>query len=78
MNSESIDSIYRSISSMINNGSTCIDALIEYSNRNNIEIEMIASMVKKSDILYEVIKKEAQKNHLLIKEKNKKDLEGFF
>ena len=44
---------------MIASGIPYIEALVEYSEKNNIEIEVVASVVKKSAVLREKVKSEA-------------------
>lgn len=53
------EKIHHDISYMISSGVSYIDALIEYSEKNNLEIEVVASVVKKSTILREKVKDEA-------------------
>lgn len=53
------DKIHHEISRYISQGVPYIDALIEYAEKNNLEIETIAQIVKKSSILREKIKSEA-------------------
>lgn len=53
------EKIHHDISYMISSGVSYIDALVEYSEMNNLEIEVVASVVKKSTILREKVKDEA-------------------
>jgi hypothetical protein len=53
------DSIHQEISYMISNGVSYIDAIVEYSKRNNIEIETVANIIKRSSTIKEKIKQEA-------------------
>jgi hypothetical protein len=53
------DKIHHEISRHISQGVPYIDALVEYAERNNVEIETIAQIVKKSSILKEKIRSEA-------------------
>lgn len=53
------DKIHHEISRHISRGVPYIDALVDYAEKNNIEIETIAQIVKKSSILREKIKSEA-------------------
>jgi predicted aldo/keto reductase-like oxidoreductase len=53
------DKIHHEISRHIANGVTYIDALVDYAERNGIEIETIAQIVKKSSVLKEKIRTEA-------------------
>jgi hypothetical protein len=45
------DKIHHEISRHIANGVPYIDALVDYSEKNGIEIETIAQIVKKSSVL---------------------------
>jgi predicted aldo/keto reductase-like oxidoreductase len=53
------EKIHHEISKSISRGVPYIDALCDYAEKNNIEIETIAQIVKKSSILREKIKTEA-------------------
>jgi hypothetical protein len=44
-----------------------IDAVVEYCNRNNIEIETASAIIKSSSQIKTKIQKEAQKLHVLKK-----------
>lgn len=58
------------ISEKLSKGATYIDALVEYSKENNIEIETVAEIVKRSSIIKEKIRSEAIAMKLVKKEKN--------
>lgn len=53
------DKIHHEISSKLSKGVPYIDALVDFAEKNNFEIETIAQIVKKSSILKEKIKTEA-------------------
>ena len=53
---------------MLANGVNYIDALVEYARKNDLEIEAVADIVKKSSILKEKIKSEAVKLRLVQKD----------
>lgn len=53
------DRIHHEISRHISRGVPYIDALVDFAEKNNIEIETVAQIVKKSSILREKIKSEA-------------------
>lgn len=53
------DKIHHEISKQISQGVPYIDALIDFAEKNNIEIETIAQIVKKSSVLREKVKTEA-------------------
>lgn len=51
-------------------GATYIDALIEYAKENDLEIETVANIVKKSSIMKEKIRSEAVAMRMVKKEQN--------
>lgn len=51
--------VHHEISEMLSKGVPYIDALIEYAKRNDLEIEAVADIVKKSSILKEKVRNEA-------------------
>lgn len=53
------DKIHHEISKHISKGVPYIDALVHFAEQNEIEIETIAQIVKKSSILKEKIRTEA-------------------
>jgi len=53
---------------MLSNGVNYIDALVEYARKNDLEIEAVADIVKKSTILKEKIRGEAVKLKLVEKD----------
>ena len=53
------DKIHHEISRQISQGVPYIDALVDFAEKNSIEIETVAQIVKKSSILREKIKTEA-------------------
>lgn len=59
------EKIHLSIESKLIKGASYIDALIEYANENNLEIETVAEIVKKSPIIKEKIRGEAKDKKLL-------------
>jgi hypothetical protein len=66
---ETPDKIHRAIESKLAAGVSYIEALIEYANEKNIEIETIGDIVKKSSVIKEKIRDEAN-NMKLLKETN--------
>jgi hypothetical protein len=64
------EKIHHDIAEMLSKGIGHIDALVLYSERENMEIETVAEIVKKSDILKEKIRAEAIKMRLLKVDKN--------
>lgn len=57
--------IHFAIEKKLSSGVSYIDALVEYAAENNIEIETVAEIVKKSAIIKEKIRSEAKKKRLL-------------
>lgn len=53
------EKVHHDISNMLAKGATYIDALVEYARINNLEIETVANIVKKSSILKQKVKAEA-------------------
>ena len=62
------EKIHHAISHMIASGVPYIDALVEYAERNNLEIESVADVVKKSSILKEKLRTEAQQLRMVQKD----------
>lgn len=52
------EKIHQDISDMLANGVTYIDALVSYCKRNDLEIETVAEIVKKSDVIREKLREE--------------------
>lgn len=52
---------------ILDNNITYIDAIVEYCNRNNIEIETAAAIIKTSSSIKGKIQKEGQGLHILEK-----------
>jgi hypothetical protein len=53
------EKIHHDISEKLKKGVSYIDALIEYARENDVEIETIAEIVKKSSIIKEKVRSEA-------------------
>lgn len=70
----SAEKIHHDIAEMLSTGSTYIEALVEYSRRQQIEIETVAEIVKKSPIIKEKLRSEAIKMRLVKKDKNESQL----
>lgn len=51
--------VHHEISEMLKKGVSYIDALCEYARINELEIEVVADIVKKSSILKEKVRSEA-------------------
>lgn len=59
------DSIHQEISYMLSNGVSYIDAIVEYAKKNDLEIETVAEIVKRSSVIKEKIREEALKMKLV-------------
>ena len=62
------EKIHHEIAAMLANGVNYIDALVEYARKNDLEIEAVADIVKKSSILKEKLRGEADKLKLVEKD----------
>ena len=62
------EKIHHEISKHISRGVPYIDALVDFAEKNNVEIETIAQIVKKSSILREKVKSEAIKLKMVRKD----------
>jgi hypothetical protein len=71
------DKIHHEISKHISAGVPYIDALVHFSEKNGIEIETIAQIVKKSSILKEKIRTEAVTLKMVKKEEDAQDITDF-
>lgn len=64
------EKIHHDIADKLSKGASYIDALIDYAKENEIEIETIAEIVKKSSTIKEKIKSEAIAMRLMKKDPN--------
>lgn len=64
------EKIHHAISHKLAKGASYIDALVEYAEEKNIEIETVAEIVKRSTIIKEKVRSEAIKMRLVKKDKN--------
>jgi predicted aldo/keto reductase-like oxidoreductase len=62
------EKIHHEIADMLANGVNYIDALVEYARKNDLEIEAVADIVKKSSILKEKLRSEAVKLRMVQKD----------
>ena len=53
------ENILKAIDSKVNKGSSYMDAILDYADKNGLEVESIGEVIKKSPILKEKIKSEA-------------------
>ena len=60
--------VHHEISEMLANGINYIDALVEYAHKNDLEIEAVADIVKKSSILKEKVRSDAVKLKMVRKD----------
>lgn len=67
---QTAEKIHFAIEKKLTKGSSYIDALVEYASENNIEIETVAAIVKKSSLIKEKIREEASKKRLLKEDDN--------
>jgi hypothetical protein len=65
------DSIHQDISHMLSNGVTYIDAIVEYAKKNDLEIETVAEIVRRSSVIKEKIREEALKMKLVKSDGNR-------
>lgn len=59
------DKIHHAIASKIAGGASYIDALVDYAAQHQLEVETVAEIVKKSTVIKEKIRQEAQEKRLL-------------
>lgn len=64
------EKIHMAISEKLKKGATYIDALVEYAKENDLEIETVADIVKRSSIIKEKIRSEAIAMRMVKKEEN--------
>lgn len=70
------EKIHLEIEEKLKSGVTYLDALVEYANEHELEVETVGEIIKKSKILKEKVRTEAAERRLL---KNNGDIErGFF
>lgn len=62
------EKVHHDIREMLASGINYIDALVEYARINDLEIETVADIVKKSSILKEKVRSEAVDLRLVIKD----------
>lgn len=60
--------VHHEIAEMLSKGVNYIDALVEYAAQNNLEIEAVADIVKKSSILKEKVRSDAIKLKMVRKD----------
>lgn len=64
------EKIHMEIASKLAKGASYIDALVEYAKDNDLEIETVADIVKKSSIIKEKIRSEAIAMRMVKKDQN--------
>lgn len=64
------EKIHHDIAEKLTKGASYIDALVEYSKENDIEIETVAEIVKKSSVIKEKIRSEAVSLRLMKREQS--------
>ena len=65
--------VHHEISDMLSKGVPYIDALVEYAKKNDLEIEAVADIVKKSSILKEKVRSEASRMRLIKREEDEEN-----
>lgn len=63
--------IHQEISHMLSNGVTYIDAIVEYAKKNDLEIETVANIIKRSSVMKEKIREEAVKAKMVKSDGNR-------
>jgi len=63
--------IHQEISYMLSNGVTYIDAIVEYAKKNDLEIETVANIIKRSSVMKEKIREEAVKAKMVKSDGNR-------
>lgn len=57
------EKIHFEIAPLIKKGATYLDALVEYADKHNIEIEALGEMIRRSSVLKDKIREEAVKSN---------------
>ena len=70
INTRTPEKIHHAIAEKLAKGASYIDALVEYSKENDIEIETVAEIVKKSSVIREKIRSEAISLRLMKREQS--------
>lgn len=63
------DDILREVETMVSEDVSYIDALVEYSNRHGVEIEVIGDIVRRSQVAMARIREDAENLSLVEKTK---------
>jgi len=71
------DRIHHEIARHVAQGVSYIDALVDFAEKNEIEIETVAQIVKKSSVLKEKIRTEAVDLRMVQKEDESKDITDY-
>jgi len=71
INPRTPEKVHHDISYMLQTGVNYVDALVEYARKNDLEIEAVADIVKKSSILKEKVRSEAVRMIMVIREDDK-------
>jgi hypothetical protein len=53
------EKVHRGITHMVSNGVSYVDAICEYAISKNIDIEVVADLIKRSPVLKEKLRSEA-------------------
>lgn len=68
------EKIHHAIADLISRGVPYIDALIHFAEENNLEIEAVADVIKKSSILKEKVRSEAVQLKMVKRNDDDKDI----
>lgn len=60
--------ILQSISEKVGRGATIIDSIVAFSEENGLEIEVVGQVIRKSDTLKALVRREAESLNLVEKE----------
>lgn len=71
------DRIHHEIARHIAQGVPYIDALVDFAEKNEIEIETVAQIIKKSSVLKEKVRTEAVSLRMVQKEDDSKDITNY-
>jgi hypothetical protein len=59
------ETIMREIQSMVENGVPYMDAILEYADRNQVEIEVVGEIIRRSPVLKSKIYDEAEELNMV-------------
>lgn len=62
------ENIHKDISDLVHGGLNYIEAVAEYANRNDVELELLADIIRRSVILKAKLKEDAERLNMIEKE----------